>query len=267
MEQNKLPHHLKVQIEKEADALAKRYPGNEGVYIGKRNGIEIGYISAGDKYARQAEDLRILGDELATAARSLRLSVTAHPNYTGEPNEEWTDLVSMLDEALAEWKGEKEPAPVVQQGDAQEQITANQLAGMPLEEAIFQAGYSSGVEFQLKRQQAVGLGLIDENNKSGAVWLTGQYDRLYEQLKAEPERKIVCWVDYDWGRNGSPEYLCRDICSIMGKVMGFNARGIGYGGTELLIGDENEKAEFLEECARLHVQWLDDAGEKEVNNG
>jgi hypothetical protein len=98
----------------------------------------------------------------------------------------------------------------------------------------------------------------------GAVWVTGQYDRLYDQLKAEPERKIVCWVDYTWRWGNEPPETLRDICAIMGRIMGFNARGTGYGGAEGWVGNENEKLEFLSECKRLHVQWLDEsAGEKD----
>lgn len=97
---------------------------------------------------------------------------------------------------------------------------------------------------------------------AGPAWVTGQYDRLFDQLKAEPERKIVCWVDYQWrtrNSNGSFDTdICRDICAVMGRVMGFNARGIGYGGVELYIGEENEKDEFLNECECLHVRWLDE---------
>lgn len=100
--------------------------------------------------------------------------------------------------------------------------------------------------------------------QQGAVWVNGQYDRLYDQLKAEPERKIVCWVDYQWGLRDESKEILRDICSIMGRVMGFNARGIGYGGAEIWIGGEYEQKEFLEECDRLHVQWLDEGGEKEA---
>lgn len=98
----------------------------------------------------------------------------------------------------------------------------------------------------------------------GAVWLTGQYDRLYDQLKAEPKKQIVCWVDYTWRWGNEVAETVRDICSVRGDVMGFNARGIGYGGAEGWVGDEKEKAEFLEECERLHVRWLDEGGEKEV---
>lgn len=92
------------------------------------------------------------------------------------------------------------------------------------------------------------------------VWVKDEYERLFEQLKAEPERKIVCWVNYQWRVTGEKGDILRDICSIMGKVMGFNARGIGYGGTETMNGLEGEKQEFLEECERLNVEWLDEYG-------
>lgn len=41
--------------------------------------------------------------DLAHALNSLKLSVTAHPDYTGEENEEWTDLVETAEEALAKY--------------------------------------------------------------------------------------------------------------------------------------------------------------------
>lgn len=101
----------------------------------------------------------------------------------------------------------------------------------------------------------------DENvpvSGQGAIWVKGDYDRLYDQLKAESERKIVCWVNYEWRYKNKVGEILRDICAIMGKVMGFNARGIGYGGVEIWIGTEDEKKYFLEECKRLDVEWLDE---------
>src|SRR5690242_457407 len=81
--------------------------------------------------------------------------------------------------------------------------------------------------------------------QQGAIWVKGDYDRLYDQLKAEPERKIACWVNYEWRYKNETSEILREICAIMGKVMGFNARGIGYGGAETMIGSEYEKKEFL----------------------
>lgn len=57
---------------------------------------------------KQYAALKAKGEKLARYARSLRLSVTAHPHYTGQPNEEWTDLVEGVDKAMDEWKGEKQ---------------------------------------------------------------------------------------------------------------------------------------------------------------
>ena|SRR5690606_33197580 len=39
------------------------------------------------------------------ALRSLVLSVTAHPDYTGEGNDEWTDLVAVAYRALGKKEG------------------------------------------------------------------------------------------------------------------------------------------------------------------
>lgn len=100
----------------------------------------------------------------------------------------------------------------------------------------------------------------DTEEKIPIAWVTGQYERLYDQLKAEPERKIVCWVNYGWGLNGEKKRVLRDICYILGRVMEFRARGIGYGGCEIWVGEENEREEFLKDCNRLNVQWLDEKG-------
>lgn len=94
--------------------------------------------------------------------------------------------------------------------------------------------------------------------RSGAWWVRGEYDRLYEQLKANPESRIVCYVDYDGfsRRNGTPP--CRDISTVRGKQMEFTARGIGYGGAESWLGEEDKKEAFLKDCVRLNVEWLDE---------
>lgn len=98
--------------------------------------------------------------------------------------------------------------------------------------------------------------------QKGAIWITGQYDRLYDQLKAEPERRIVCYVDYKWRwRNDDKtdsEGVYRDICTIRGERMEFSSRGNGYGGADLMLGWYDEKIYFLQECEKLHVQWLDE---------
>jgi hypothetical protein len=98
-----------------------------------------------------------------------------------------------------------------------------------------------------------------------AVWITGEYDRLYDQLKAEPDRKIVCWVDYEWrwkeADGTTTTEICRDICAIRGDQMEFSSRGHGYGGTMAIFKGEDEKTYFLQECERLHVQWLDEGKE------
>lgn len=96
-----------------------------------------------------------------------------------------------------------------------------------------------------------------ENN---AIWITGQYDRLYDQLKGEPERKIICWVNYTWRYQDGREEILRDICTIKGTRMEFSSRGCGYGGVDIFIGSPDESKYFLEECERLKVQWLDESG-------
>jgi hypothetical protein len=100
---------------------------------------------------------------------------------------------------------------------------------------------------------------VESGSKQEPVikWMTGEYARLYDQLQANPTKKVPCFVDYDILRNGDP---CRDICTIRGEYMEFSARGISYGGIAYSEGDKLVK--FLEECERLKVQWLDEGKER-----
>lgn len=100
--------------------------------------------------------------------------------------------------------------------------------------------------------------------EQGAVWLTGQYDRLYDQLKAEPGKQIVCFVDYTRDIGGKFHHW-RDICTIRGETMEFLSRGRGYGMVRNMKGDE--KTNLISLCEEMQVQWLDESGEKEVING
>lgn len=74
-----LPAEIKAQIA--AEALAKRYPGHDGVYIGKRNGIEIGYTAAGDKYARKGEDLQARCDRYEAKLTSIKTIANLYKNW------------------------------------------------------------------------------------------------------------------------------------------------------------------------------------------
>jgi hypothetical protein len=121
-------------------------------------------------------------------------------------------------------------------------------------------------DYYEKKQQAIALGLMQDGQqqpikKTGAIWQQGEYDRLYDQLKADPERKIACWVDYTF--KGELDYApnLRDICSIFGKWLHFSSRGHTYGGAGTLLLGENEKEYFISECGRLNVAWLDESGE------
>jgi hypothetical protein len=88
------------------------------------------------------------------------------------------------------------------------------------------------------------------------VWVSGDYDRLYDRLHTDPEKRIVCYVDYTGFSRTDGGPPCRDICTIKGKRLEFTARGIGYGGAWLDEGDKKEA--FLQDCVRLNVEWLDE---------
>lgn len=94
---------------------------------------------------------------------------------------------------------------------------------------------------------------VEVGEQPGAAWVKGHYDRLYDQLKSG--KRSVCYVDYRWDTDMEP---CRDICTIREGHMEFSARGISYGGVAYIRIDENEKEEFISECERLNVEWLDE---------
>lgn len=101
--------------------------------------------------------------------------------------------------------------------------------------------------------------LVTQPKPAGAVWVKGEYDRLYDQLKADVNCRIVCYIDYNTrtkNPDGSP-YVLRDICSIWGENMEFGSRGIGYGSVRFMPGDYKEN--FIELCKQMNVEWLDES--------
>jgi hypothetical protein len=146
-----------------------------------------------------------------------------------------------------------------------DQIIANQVSGMSLEKAIYQAGYSAGKqaqqavslplreigEEQLKVLNKTTERLFERDNPQQAVWVKGEYDRLYDQLKALPEKRIVAFID-----NTAFKNVQRDITTIRGETMEFVSRGHGYGGVQYMQGDE--KNNFIGLCEHFNVEWLDE---------
>ena len=66
--------------------------------------MENDIIEGATKYAELLESEREKSEKLVDALNSLVLSVKAHPDYTGEENDEWTDLVEIAEELLTEYK-------------------------------------------------------------------------------------------------------------------------------------------------------------------
>lgn len=96
-----------------------------------------------------------------------------------------------------------------------------------------------------------------------STWVKGEYEKLYNQAKAG--KRIPCYVDYDAFRDGSPKY--RDICSVGHNPtrLEFSARGIEY--SAYIKPGKNELKEFLAECERLNVEWLDESPASPAGDG
>lgn len=106
-----------------------------------------------------------LGDKRAVECEPC--AVTAKEKFDALSPEEQAEVMKMnievVNEMFKDW--EKKPdANLVIMGHGkpslnQDRVIANQVAGMPLEEAIFQDGYSAGIEFEKNREW------------TGAVWV------------------------------------------------------------------------------------------------
>lgn len=116
-----------------------------------------------------------------------------------------------------------------------------------------------GNEAALEAENKLLIHELEELRKAqpGPRWVKGDYERLYDQLKANPEKKVACFVDYYWDRDKTKGPL-RDICAVRGNTLEFNARGIGYGGAPSWFDEVDKKEAFLDECVRLNVEWLDE---------
>lgn len=114
---------------------------------------------------------------------------------------------------------------------------------------------------QAVREETDGIlhNTVEESVKKwGAIWVNGQYDRLHDQLKADPEKRITCYVDYNGFRDG---HTYRDVCYIKGKRLEFSSRGHCYGSNQDFEWDgKSEKYSFVALCNNLHVEWLDERG-------
>lgn len=97
---------------------------------------------------------------------------------------------------------------------------------------------------------------LDESGTAatGVVWIKGEYDRLYDQLKVNSKKRIACFVDYEFKYGDNKTHVCRDICTIIGERMEFVSRGHGYGSVEFMPGDE--KTNFIGLCTEMNVEWL-----------
>lgn len=90
---------------------------------------------------------------------------------------------------------------------------------------------------------------------AGAVWVKGEYDRLYEQVKGG--KRTVCYVDYNWSVSTLVEPV-RDICTIKPGQMELSSRGHCYGSSRDWVALEglSEKEAFIKMCEDSKVEWL-----------
>jgi len=192
-----------------------------------------------EKMHDQIEQLKAKGNKLARYARSLRLSVTAHPYYTGEPNEEWTDLVEGVDNALAEWKGERKP-----------------VTGAPVKfDSHWMVGRSEERFKELEHKKWDWRSFYNG-------WIEGRADAVHDVLRREQAaRQGAVWVkasEFKYELN-TPYHAKDEMSKGAGQFIDDEGGGVLF-----VWGDGSDT--FASSFHKLYI--LDEsAGEKEVING
>lgn len=83
-----------------------------------------------------------------------------------------------------------------------DRVIANQVAGMPWEEAIFQDGYSAGVEFEKKRAKpgAVWVNALKQLPSKPGEYHSQKHGKKFVMLFAEADRKMPkeYWEGVEW---------------------------------------------------------------------
>jgi hypothetical protein len=140
-------------------------------------------------------------------------------------------------EEILQWLSPVQPPAEAYRGqEANDQIIANQMAGMSLEEATYQAGYTAGVDFERNRR-----------GQQGAVWVKANEYKTDKPIFRPYRRKSVHeGVDYDFGE--------------------IFIEPQDDGQLYLDVDSENNY------MPQSHERWndydiLDESGEKEVTNG
>src|ERR1044071_9874937 len=168
------------------------------------------------KYCNENAALQAKSNKLALALRRLALSVYVHPDYgKGQPNE-FFDRVEGAHLALAEWKGEKEPANrlvteneygyVTMNLEDNEEVVKAQENGCMLEMALFQAGYKKGKKATVSHQCEVWVKASERLPKLGG-WYFVRAGKLKDKylwprmalLERHKEGVIFEWLDESAG--------------------------------------------------------------------
>jgi len=137
--------------------------------------------------------------------------------------------------------------------EIQEQIDANQLAGMSLEEAIYQAGYAHGVEYQIKKKEAQGLGLIREK-KELPLEVVIPADKVVFMKESITKLRALNHSDYKDGEFGSYNYKNEGRYKAFEEVLQWANPLKFYEEEKSIIMDEMTilSKELQEKDAKLH---------------
>lgn len=88
---------------------------------------------------------------------------------------------------------------------------------------------------------------------AGTVWVKGEYERLYAQVKGG--KRSVCFVDYSLPKH---DKTFRDVAAIEPKTLEIGVRGQGYSDMSYDEGAPEIKR-FVNMCLCLNVEWLDES--------
>jgi len=151
-------------------------------------------------------------NDLIKATKSLILSIQAHPDYTGEENEEWTDLVNIAEDAIKQ--AEVGTSPLIKALQEQsyniETQAGEKLVIVELNEAIkIIQEQSPSLESLIKRVEGLKY-KIDEFSDQWKIPHNEAIDDVLEILRSTPVIKADNDFWFDQMNVRFPD-LVRDI--------------------------------------------------------
>jgi len=131
------------------------------------------------------------------------------------------------------------------------------MVGRKMEKLHFNSKICFTTQKSHSLNQKIAVTLRKQKQEKNMYQLSKDYQLLYQLIQ---KQSIVCFVDYDFYRNGKDK--ARDICQCKitkSKDITFISRGHEYGGVsqwEIELEKTTEYDLFLSECKSLNIEFI-----------